>query len=127
MEKIYLITLGTAVFILHISGVVAPKWNRELGRQFMAKHSNVRGIGFVILAFGICALLVSNLKDLSGQLLFVFGVVETLGGLFLSVYPAKGVARFKPMFAKSIKIWVLRGIVKCLCALGFIYWGLYLT
>ena len=125
MAKYYLITLGTLVFALHIPGVVVPVWHRELGRRFMAKPSNIRQIGLLILVVGICAVLVSDLMNLSGQLLFAFGVLETLGGLYIAAFPAKAAARFEPLFSRSIKVWIGRGIAKCACGLAFVVWGAF--
>lgn len=125
MAKYYLITLGILLFALHIPGVVMPAWHRELGRRFAEKLSNIRLIGFIITMIGFLAILVSDMTRLSGWLLFIFGTCETLGGLWIFAFPAKASARFQILFSRSLKVWVGRGIVKCVAGLGFVALGAF--
>ena len=126
MENYFILTLGIIIFILHVPGLIIPTKHRELGRRFAQKKSNIRLIGLVIVAIGAIALLVAPQTGFIKWFLLVFGIIESVAGLFLLLYPGKFTAKIDRLFSSSLRVWIGRTVTKCVVAISLIVWGVLL-
>ena len=126
MENYFILTLGIILFVLHVPGLIIPTKHRELGRRFAQKKSNIRLIGLVIVTIGAIALLVSPQTGFTKWFLLVFGIIESVAGLFLLLYPGKFTAKIDRLFSSSLRVWIGRAVTKCVVAISLIVWGVFL-
>ena len=122
MDKWFVILLGLLVISVHLPSIVAPARYREWTRR-LATKSFIRRFSPVLMAIGIFAILVSDNSDIHHRILFVFGIYETLGGLYLLAFPGFAASQIQFLISKSLNIWILRGIIKCTIGILIITWG----
>ncbi len=124
MDKWFAILLGVLVASLYVPAMVIPVRHRELCRRLNTK-SFYRRFSPVMISVGIIALLVSNNSDIPHRILFVFGIIETLGGIFcLLIFPSYAVSQVQFLLSKSLTVWIVRGVLKFTLGLLFILWGI---
>ena len=125
MAKWFVILLGVLVASLYVPPIVTPARHRELARR-LATKSFIRRFSPALLAIGIFAILVSyNNSGLHHRILFVFGIYETLGGLYLLTFPGFAASQIQFLISKSLKVWILRGVLKFILGILFIMWGIF--
>lgn len=123
MDKWFVILLGVLVASLYVPPIVTPARHRELCRGFT--KSFFRRFSPAPVAVGILAILVSNNSDLHHRMLFVFGVIEILLGIYLLTLPAHSVSQVQFPSSKPLAVWIVRGVLKFTLGLLFIFWGLF--
>ncbi len=125
MAKWFVILLGVLVASLYVPPIVMPARHRELARR-LATKSFIRRFSPVLMAIGIFAMLVSyNKTDLHHRILFVFGIYETLGGIYLLILPSLAASQIQFLLSKSLNVWIVRGVLKFTLGLLFIIWGVF--
>ena len=123
MDKWFVILLGVLVASLYVPPIVIPARHRELCRGFTT--SFFRRFSPAPVAVGIFAILVSNNSDLHHRILFVFGVIEILLGIYLLTLPAHAMSQVQFLCSKSLIVWIIRGVFKFTLGLLFIIWGIF--
>ena len=123
MDKWFAILLGVLVASLYVPPMVIPVRHRELCRRLNTK-TFYRRFSPAPVIVGILAILVSNNSDLHHRILFVFGVVELLLGIYLLTLPALAVSQIQVLLSKSLVVWIVRGVLKFTLGLLFILWGM---
>ena len=124
MAKGFVILLGVLVASLYIPPIVAPARHRELARR-LATKSFIRRFSPVLMAIGIMAIIISDNSDLHHRILFFFGIYETLGGLYLLTFPGFAASQIQSLLSKSLKVWIVRGVLKFTLGLLMITWGVF--
>ena len=122
MAKWFVILLGLLIASLYVPPIVIPVRHRELARR-LATKSFIRRFSPVLMAIGIFAILVSDNSDIHHRILFVFGIYETLGGIYLLTFPGFAASQIQFLISKSLNLWIVRGILKCAIGLLMITWG----
>ena len=124
MDKWFVILLGILIASLYVPPIVMPARHREFARSLLTKKF-LRCFSVAPVAVGIFAILVSNNSDLHHRILFVFGVIEILTGIYLLTLPGLIISQFKFLCSKSLKVWIARGVFKFSLGLLFIFWGIF--
>ncbi len=91
LDKWFIILLGVLVSSLYVPPIVMPARHRELARSLLTKKF-LRRFSVAPVAVGIFAILVSNNSDLHHRMLFVFGIIEILTGIYLLTLPGHSVS-----------------------------------
>ncbi len=125
MDKWFVVILGTLVAALYIPPIVAPSGNRQLARKILADPKILRCFGAAMVAIGVCALLLGNNTDVHHWILFVGGIVETLFGIILLAFPSflVSVTQIRVLASKSLKAWIVRGVLKFGLGVAIALWG----
>ena len=123
MDKWFVILFGVLVASLYVPPIVMPARHRELARSLLTKKF-LRRFSVAPVAVGIFAILVSNNSDLHHRILFVLGVIEILTGIYLLALPGLIISQFQFLCSKSLKVWIVRGVLKFTLGLIIILWGI---
>ena len=124
MDKWFVILLGVLVASLYVPPIVMPARHRELARKLITKPNILRRFAFAMVAIGILAILLSNKPDFHHRILFVGGIIETLAGIILLTRPGFFVSQIQFVISKSLKVWIIRGVLKFTLGLLLIWWGI---